>query len=204
MPTVSHPKRLDDASLILASESEPPLFGAVVEAYAEVILRYLAKRVGLTLAEDLTAETFLVAFSRRGMYRPEHETALPWLYGIATNLMRNHLRSEQRRIEALGRIAARAAIENDQDNTDDAVTAAMTMQQLALGLSALSQDARDVLVLVAIEAMTYAEAAVALQVPVGTVRSRLSRARMDLRQSLAGMADLPRADEHGNPSRRGL
>src|ERR1700722_20168477 len=94
-----------DGEIIAASVADPERFALVVDAYGDVIYRYLARRVGRTVAEDLAAETFLRAFRARGGYRSEHPNALPWLYGIATNLLRDHVRSERRRIETLAQLA---------------------------------------------------------------------------------------------------
>ena len=174
-----------DADVIATSVPDPALFAALVDRHGPMVLRYLTRRVGPSLAEDLAAETFLRAFRSRQTYRSEHGSALPWLYGIATNLLRNHARSEQRRTEVLGRMAAQIAFDDGQQRVDDALTAASTLQKLTSTFQSLSAAERDVLVLVAIEGLAYQEAACALGVPIGTVRSRLARARSELRQALA-------------------
>lgn len=185
------PHQANDAEIIAASVTEPELFGRIVDAYSDVMLGYLSRRVGLPLAQDMTSETFLLAFRARHTYRPLHETAKPWLYGIATNRVRDHGRSERRRIDALGRLAGQAAFsEQPEDRVDEAMAAAATLQCLSGGFRELSHEARDVLVLIAIEDLSYEETATALGIPIGTVRSRLSRARRDLRRSLAGLSNL--------------
>lgn len=145
---------------------------------------YLTRRVGPVDAEDLAADTFLTAFSRRTHYVSVHGSALPWLYGIATNLVRNHSRSERRRIEFLSRMAAAEGRGIADDTNERRAEAVDDLQRLALGLANLADGARDVVMLVAIEGLSYEEASVALGVPVGTVRSRLSRARDHLRTSV--------------------
>jgi RNA polymerase sigma factor (sigma-70 family) len=171
---------------VLASGSDPERFVTVVDEHGEAVLRYLTRRVGRDLAEDLAAETFLIAFRERHTYTPTSEarSALPWLYGIATNLLRNHLRSEHRRASVLGRLAAQAVINDDPERIDEALSAAVTVGRVADLITGLTVGERDVLLLVATEGLTYAETALALDVPVGTVRSRLSRVRVQLRQAL--------------------
>jgi DNA-directed RNA polymerase specialized sigma24 family protein len=93
-----------DGEILAASVVAPAMFTVLVDAYSDAIYRYLVRRVGLSEAEDLAAESFLRAFRARGTYRPIYPTALPWLYGIATNLVRDHTRAEQRRLEVLSMV----------------------------------------------------------------------------------------------------
>lgn len=173
-----------DDEVISVSIDDPECFSLLVQTHAHAILVYLTRRVGPDDAEDLAADTFLTAFSRRRNYVSIHGSALPWLYGIATNLLRNYSRSERRRIEFLSRMAA-AEGSGIRDNTNERrVEAAHDLQRLAMGLANLADSARDVVMLVGIEGLSYEEASVALGVPVGTVRSRLSRARDQLRGSV--------------------
>ena len=87
---------LDDAVVIEASRAEPDRFASLFDRHAPYIHRYLARRVGRQAADDLVAETFLVAFRKRARYDPRHHDARPWLYGIATNLIAQHRREEAR------------------------------------------------------------------------------------------------------------
>ena len=199
-------RRQSDAEVVAASVEDPATFGLLIHAHGLAVHRYLQRRVGTELAEDLAAETFLRAFRSRKGYVPLHDTALPWLYGIATNVLRGHTRSEQRRLEVLGRIAAQAAYEDGVERVDDALDAAATVQRFALAFGALSGDARDVLTLVGVERLSYEEAGTAIGIPVGTVRSRLSRARHDLRAALRQapskraerkLEELPNGAPHG-------
>lgn len=176
---------LSDAEVITASLLDPSRFGLIVDAYATPISRYLAKRVGPVLAQDLTSETFLQAFRGRRTYRADQPNALPWLYGIATNQVRAHVRSEQRRLEVLDQLGGQVAPTTVvHENVDDALAAAAIVQHLAGAFARLAGTARDVLALVGVEGLSYEDTAAALGIPVGTVRSRLSRARQELRRSL--------------------
>src|ERR1700704_4127659 len=87
---------LDDAAVIEASRAEPDRFASLFDRHAPYIHRYLARRVGRQAADDLVAETFLVAFRKRASYDGRCRDARPWLYGIATNLVAQHRREEAR------------------------------------------------------------------------------------------------------------
>jgi RNA polymerase sigma-70 factor (ECF subfamily) len=87
-----------DAAILAASAAEPALFSALYERHLAVIAGYLARRVGSELAEDRTAEVFIRAFRARGRYQPDHDSALPWLFGIAGNLIADNRRAERRRL----------------------------------------------------------------------------------------------------------
>jgi RNA polymerase sigma factor (sigma-70 family) len=150
----------------------PEDFEELFERNFEVVYGYLARRVGRDLARDLASETFTRAFAARRRYDPSLGDARPWLFGIANNLLRRHYRDEERRLRALARV--RVAEESDGPEEP----------RLADALAALARDERDVLLLFAWADLEYAEIAVALDVPIGTVRSRLHRARGHLRAAL--------------------
>jgi RNA polymerase sigma factor (sigma-70 family) len=174
----------DDAAIIEKSLHRPERFATIFDRHAAHIQRYLARRLGRQVADDLVAETFLVAFGKRSRYDRARSDARPWLYGIATNLVRQHQREEVREY----RLRAAVGPEPDQDGHADRVaaqvTAAAMHRMLAAALAALTEGDRDVLVLIAWESLTYEEVAEALGIPVGTVRSRLNRARRQVRAAL--------------------
>lgn len=176
----------DDAATIEASWSDPERFAALFDRHAALIHRYIVRRVGPVIADDLVAETFLAAFRRRQRYDLSYRDARPWLYGIATNLIGQHRRDEFRQLRI------RMVIQPDLDPPGHAdqvaadVTASGTKEVLAQVLADLPIAERDVLLLIAWEQLSYEETAVALQIPVGTVRSRLSRTRARLREVLVG------------------
>lgn len=138
------------------------------------------RRVGAQLADELAAETFAVAFSRRGGFDPRHADARPWLYGIAANLLRNHRRSERRQLLAYARTGVDPVEPDAFSGADDRLDAARAMRGLAEALASLRDQEREVLLLFAWAELSYEEIAQALVIPVGTVRSRLSRARKRL------------------------
>jgi RNA polymerase sigma-70 factor (ECF subfamily) len=172
-----------DASVIHASLDEPDRFGAIFDRHATTLFRYLVRRVGVAYAEDMLGEIFRVAFEKRSSYDATRPNARPWLYGIATNLLSHHRRSEARRLHATARLlSARSADSDDADRIAAAVDALDAWPAVARALADLPPGERDALVLLVWEELSYEEIAVALGVPVGTVRSRLNRARRSLRE----------------------
>jgi RNA polymerase sigma factor (sigma-70 family) len=175
----------DDAAVIEASRAEPGCFAALFDRHARHIHRYLARRVGRQAADDLVAETFLVAFGKRDGYDPRFRDARPWLYGIATNLVGRHRREEVRQFR-LRQAAGPAPVQHDWAERSVAdLTAQSVRAQLAEALAGLARPDRDVLLLIGWEQLSYDEVARALGIPVGTVRSRLHRARTKIREALA-------------------
>ncbi|KOG34078.1 RNA polymerase sigma factor [Streptomyces resistomycificus] len=179
-----------DASVIARSRDQPEAFAALFDRHADAVHRYAARRLGGEVADDLVAETFTTAFQQRHRYDPARGAgadARPWLFGIATNLVGRHRRAEARRFKAMARVPALA--DHDEplaDRAADRVVARAVRRELAAALAALPARYRDVLLLVAWGDLGYEEAAQALGIPVGTVRSRLHRARSKLREALGG------------------
>ncbi len=160
------------------------------DEHARGLLRYCACRVGPDAAEDVVAQTFLVAHSRRRDFDPTRGAASTWLYGIATRLLRGHRRAESRR---LGRLAQAAQSEVDTDFADGAVDrlhAQANHRRVARAVAKLPARQREVLLLVAMAELEYAEVAAALDIPIGTVRSALHRARTRLRAALTSGGEL--------------
>lgn len=173
-----------DTELITRSVAESDLFAGLFDRHAAAVHRYLGRRVG-DLADDLLGETFLIAFRRRAAYRAEHLEARPWLMGISTNLVHGHLRAEQRRYKALARASAEPVVAGSSlDEAHDRLAAEAMRAPLAAALAGLKARDRDVLLLFAWGQLSYEEIAAALEVPIGTVRSRLNRARRQTRTAL--------------------
>ena len=178
-----------DAELIVASLDEPIRFGEIFDRHAETVFRYLARRIGPDDASDLLADVFLAAFEARRRYAPDCSSALPWLYGIASNLLRKHYRRRAAELKMLDRLVARREPADHVDHVADVVDARLEVRAMAKLLDELPRGERDVLLLHAWEALTYEETARALDIPVGTVRSRLNRTRRRLR---AGVDEVDR------------
>lgn len=177
-----------DGQLITASVADPAMFAEIFDRHYGELHRYLRRQVGADLAADLAADTFVTAFARRDSYRVDSADARPWLYGIAHNLVRNHQRQQRRRLAAFIRHGVQPLADADSDAqfamADARADSAAISARLAKALAAMAYGDREVLMLFAWADMSYAEVAQTLSIPVGTVRSRLNRARRELRAAL--------------------
>lgn len=183
-----------DAVVISESASAPERFAVIFDRYAPAVHRYAARRLGPDAADDLVAETFLTAFQRRAAYDPSYANARPWLFGIATHLIARRRRDETRFYRAIARTGIDPAAEPVDDQATDRVAAQAARKGLAAALAALATGDRDVLLLAA-SGFGYTEIAQALAVPVGTVSSRLARARKKVRTALGGVNPTAPASE---------
>ena len=192
-----------DADVIAASLAEPAAFGAIFDRHASTMLRYFGRRVEPAAAEGLLGEVFRIAFEQRASFDPSRTSARPWLYGIAANLVGRHRRSERRRLHAMARLAARQPTDQNDvvgEHAAGSLDAAEAWSRLAGTVDALPAVEREALLLFAWENLSYDDIADALGVPVGTVRSRLNRARRRLREhdsskrTQASRTDLTEAD----------
>ncbi|MFJ7305701.1 RNA polymerase sigma factor [Streptomyces sp. NPDC099088] len=170
-----------DGHVIAQSLEHPELFARLYDQYAPDIHRYAARRLGNHAADDVTADTFLTAFRVRARYDASRSSARPWLYGIAAHLIGKQRRKEVRGLRALARTGHDPVAAGWVEDTADLVA---DRAPLADALAALSGADRHVLLLVAWADLTYQEVAEALGIPIGTVRSRLNRARRKVRATL--------------------
>ena len=178
-----------DAAAITESMDAPSAFATVFERHHAPIHRYLARRLGVDLADELAAEVFAVAFAKRGRYDATFEDARPWLFGIATRLVRRHARREVRELRAYARTGIDPAHPSHEDRVAAEADSAAAAPELAAALAALPRADREVLLLYAWGELAYPEIAAALSISPGTVKSRLHRARRRVRESLKGEAD---------------
>jgi RNA polymerase sigma factor (sigma-70 family) len=169
---------------LMASLSDPAHFAGIFERRVAGVYRYLSLRVGEGVAEELTAETFARAFAGRKLYRPERGSVRAWLYGIAINLLRHHRRDERRRAAILRR-SGTGLLPPAADSAARATDRLLVVR----ALEALGPGLRDVTLLIAVGGLTYEETAAVLSVPIGTVRSRYSRARQQLTARLSDPAE---------------
>ena len=172
-----------DAEVIGRSRDEPEAFGLIYDRHAATVLRFLGRRVGAEVAEGLVGELFRIAFERRKTFDASRATALPWLYGIGSNLLLKHRRGEARRLRASARMAA-ADEAADRRASAGALDARVLFPRVADAIEALPDGEREALLLFAWEDLSYQSVAEALELPIGTVRSRLNRARAHLRELL--------------------
>ena len=176
-----------DVDCLARSVKEPKAFEPIFDRHFAGVHRYLHRRAGRELADELAAETFALAFERRASCRATG-SALPWLYGIATNLLRRSRRAERRQLRAYGR----SGVDRWAAYEDEAAVRADGSShggRLARALAAMRPRERDALLLYALADLSYEEIAFALEVPVGTVRTWLHRARQTAQRELAAETD---------------
>ena len=182
-----------DEAVLADFRGDPECFASVYDAYFKQIHGYVAARLGSAAADDLAAETFLVAFRKRAAFDPVRGQVRPWLFGIATNLVARHRRDEARRYAALSRLPSPPQYEQGTGH-EDRILARVSAQRLAGRLTAalrgLADRDRDVLLLAAVAQLGYQEIAAALHIPAGTVASRLSRARAKVREALGTQGEM--------------
>ncbi len=175
-----------DAEIMVESVGRPVAFAAIFDRYGALMLRFLERRAGPDVAEDLLAELFRVAFERRSNFDPSRPDAAPWLYGIATNLLRRHRRSQERRLRAVARMLAESPLLTDDftEELADRLDAVQRLPPVVAAILELPEPDREVLLLVAFEGLAHNDVAHAMGIPEGTVKSRLNRARRVLRERL--------------------
>ena len=173
-----------DNKVIERSVGSPQDFAVLFDRHAVKVHRYAARRISPQVADDIVSETFLVAFDKRTTFDLNVVDALPWLLGIATTLLKQHARREA--VAWKGMVAEIAA-----DVVPDAIELAgarmdaeRSVKRIGTALRRLSPGDRDVVLLHAWGDLDYAGISLALGIPVGTVRSRLNRARRLLRSAL--------------------
>jgi RNA polymerase sigma factor (sigma-70 family) len=191
---------VSDRELWLRSAAgKPEAFGELYDRYANAIYNYCFRRsADWALAEDLTATVFLEAWRKRRKVTFDREDAvLPWLYAVANNAHRNHARSHRRLVRFLGVLVAGQRSERDPS---EQVAEEEELRRVLAAVCRLPRRQQDVLALCVFGDLSYEQAALALDVPIGTVRSRLARARNHLGELLPekghgpadGASSLPR------------
>lgn len=171
----------EDGTVIAASLSDPAAFAEIFDRHFAAVSAFLRRKAGEATAEEITSQAFLVAFRSRAGHDQTRTSAKPWLLGIATNLLRHQARGAGRQ----GRAYERLGRSVEPDFSGEAIQRADAESRrpvLVAALAALTNDERDVLLLFAWAELTYEEIGEALEIPLGTVRSRLSRARARMEQ----------------------
>lgn len=167
------------------------------DKYARMIYRYAFRRAGESAAEDVMAETFLVAFERRDSFDHAWTDARPWLFGIATNLLRRHHRTEAKILKILAKSSGRNAHADSTERIVEQLDAVAATSALAVVLRKLSPVDRECILLYAWAELSYEDIAQATNVPIGTVRSRLNRARRILREAAGPFRNNTEEAENG-------
>jgi len=164
-----------DDDLIRRETPSKDAFAAVYEQHLAAISGYLRRRLGDDAAEDAAAEVFFRAFRAPGPTDEARATTLPWLYGIAANVIAERRRADRRRLRAMERLAA------DRPPSGPDLSEGVGLDpELMRAVRKLRPADRETLLLIAWADLSYEQTAEALQIPVGTVRSRLVRVRRQL------------------------
>lgn len=179
---LSHPglQASRDGAAIARSLSSREAFTEIFDRHFVAVHRYIARRAGRERADDLASQTFMVAFERRRAYRDGLGSARPWLLGIATNMLREDRRVEQRLLTTVAQLGNEAWVSAN----GSAGGAGRADYDLGAALARLDVGQRDALLLHVWGELSYAEIAESLEIPIGTVRSRISRACAALRSEL--------------------
>lgn len=159
-------------------------FSALYERYCDRLFNYALRRTASwEFAEDVVSTVFLEAWRHRRDVQFEDDRALAgWLFGVATNVLHNQDRTRRRHRAALARLRAMSPIPDLADHAADRIAGEQQAQELSQLVKRLPSREREALAMVAWAGLDYAEASIALGVPVGTVKSRVARARQRLRR----------------------
>jgi RNA polymerase sigma-70 factor (ECF subfamily) len=182
-----------DGELIASSVDDPEQFALIWERHHPDVFRFVARRVGRERAADLTSEVFVTAFRSRHKFDRTRPSSKPWLYGIAVNVIGDDLRRQRRRSARHLALAGLAVVDTDPyADKDDELDAESVAAVLDRAVGRLRRADREVLLLYALAELSYEEIAEALDIPVGTVRSRLSRTRSRLKRMIPDLERLER------------
>jgi RNA polymerase sigma factor (sigma-70 family) len=177
---------MDDGVTIEGSWSTPERFAEIFDRHYVALFAFCARRVGAILADDIVNETFCVAFDRRGSYATrERPNARPWLMGIAINVMRHDFRRQLREARAFDRLNATESYPDHDSSVVNDVEAINQMDLVRVALAKVPDQELEALLLFVLDRHTYEQIAEVLQIPIGTVRSRIHRARRHLSDLLA-------------------
>jgi RNA polymerase sigma-70 factor, ECF subfamily len=177
---------------------DPDAFGVLFDEHARAVYNHAFRLTGnWSAAEEVVSLTFLEAWRLRATVRPAGESLRPWLLGIAVNVSRNMARAARRHQAAMSRLPLAQEIPDFADDLAGRIDDAAQLRAVQQCLARLRRGEREVLALCVWSGLSYGEAAEALGVPAGTVRSRLSRARAKL-QRLA-QAQLAQAGREPGP-----
>ncbi len=187
-----------------AAAGDHEAFGQLFDRHADAVYGYLFRRTAdWSQAEELTAAVFFQAWRRRGQIVLAHDSALPWLLGVARLLLRNARRADRRYRQALDRLRAEAATPAAPDDPAESaagrVDSERAMTALRAAIAALPRHQREVIELCIWSGLDQQAAAAALGVSVGTVKSRLHRARQRLAADLAPVPEDQRSPEVETP-----
>jgi RNA polymerase sigma factor (sigma-70 family) len=181
---------MDDGVAIEDSWSTPERFAEIFDRHYVALFAFCARRIGAASADDVVNEAFCVAFDRRRNYdTQERPNARPWLMGIAINVMRHEFRRRLREARAFDRLTTDESLPDHDSSVVDGFEAFDQMHRVRAALAHLPDQELEALLLSVLERQTYGQIAEVMQTPVGTVRSRIHRARRHLSDLLGEASD---------------
>ncbi len=184
MAVVSHTRDdRDDSGIVAASLEDTEAFGELFRRHAPRLHAYIGRRLGRALADDLVSETFAIAFRQRERFDGRTDFGA-WLWGIASNLIAKHHRQETRMYRAFARTGVDPAEDTVAERASDRASAAALGPRLAKALASLHAQDRNAVLLLAWGEMSYPEIAATLNLPLGTVKTKIHRARIKLQKAL--------------------
>ena len=164
-------------------------FGALVKEHQTFLYRFVLRNIGNPSdAEDIAQQAFVEAYKAMATFRGESKMST-WLYGIAMNLVRNYLNRAPHRVREYESDDVLEGLPDAADGPEALAERAQAMRRLSAQIAELSPELQQILMLVAVDGLSYDEAAVMLEIPVGTVRSRLFRAREAIKERLPDLQD---------------
>ncbi|MDP9843162.1 RNA polymerase sigma-70 factor (ECF subfamily) [Streptosporangium lutulentum] len=176
-----------------AADGDGGAFGTLFDRHARSVYNHCFRRTAnWSAAEDLTSVVFLEAWRRRRQVRISSDSLLPWLLGVANNALRNRSRSLRRHQAAIGRLPPLTSVIDPAEEVAGRIDDEQRMREILAVVNRLPRADQEVLTLCVWSGLSYEDAAVALNIPVGTVRSRLSRARARMKK-LSGAELEPRS-----------
>jgi RNA polymerase sigma-70 factor (ECF subfamily) len=180
-----------------SAQGRTDAFGQLFDRHVDAVYRYCFRRTGSwSDAEELTSITFLEAWRARGKAHLQDGSLRPWLLGVATNVDRNRRRAARRYSGVLSKLPRPEVVPDIADASVAKIDAEATAKRVLVELNRLPARDRDVAMLCLGQGLTYAEAAATLGIPIGTVRSRLSRARSRLSSTALGDLGSPAPEDH--------
>lgn len=169
-----------------AAAGSGPAFGTLFDRHARAVHNHCFRlTASWSAAEDLTQSTFLQAWRKRGAVRLEHDSALPWLLAVATNLTRNDRRGLRRRLRLAGRVPVEHPAADHADEVAARVDDERRMAELLAAVRRLPNAQQEALALCAWSGVSYPDAAAMLGIAESSVRARISKARSSLARLLA-------------------
>lgn len=171
-----------DAKILTAARLDPTEFAHLVTRHYRRVYRLIVRRIGVDDAEDVVQETFLTAFRILNRFDTDKESALPWLYGIATNAVGDWMRQQKRHQRIYLALAPDPPSDSHESAVVRRVDAARTGALFNKILSRMPERDREPFLLHALTDLSYPEIGEALGAPSGTIGSRIARVRRQVRE----------------------